>query len=56
MLRQWLKRLGSWLTGHKPLSEEEAWDIYMQCARHQKPAGLFAIDFVRAVEKKHGIE
>lgn len=50
-----IKRLISTILKQKPLSEEDIYAVYMEAARHMKPAGLFAVDFARALEARHGI-
>ena len=50
-----IKRLKAVLLKQKPLSDEDIYGIYMEAARHMKPAGLFAVDFARALEARHGI-
>ena len=50
-----IKRIKALLLGQKPLDEDEVLKIYMDAAKHIKPAPLFAKDFVRLVEAKHGI-
>jgi len=50
-----IKRLISTILKQKPLSDEDIYGIYMEAARHVKPAGLFAVDFARALEARHGI-
>ena len=50
-----LKRLKAKLLGQKPLDDDEILAIYMEAARQMKVAPMFAKDFVRLVEAKHGI-
>ena len=50
-----LKRLKAKLLGQKPLDDDEILTIYMEAARQMKVAPMFAKDFVRLVEAKHGI-
>ncbi len=50
-----LKRLKAKLLGQKPLEEDQILQIYMDAAKHIKPAPLFAKDFARLIEAKHGI-
>ena len=50
-----LKRLKAKLLGQKPLDEDEILAIYMEAAKQMKMAPMFAKDFVRLVEAKHGI-
>ncbi len=50
-----IKRIKAYLLSQKPLDEDEVLRIYMDAAKHIKPAPLFAKDFVRLVEAKHGI-
>jgi len=50
-----IKRIKALLLGQKPLDEDQILQIYMDAAKHIKPAPLFAKDFVRLVEAKHGI-
>ena len=49
------KRLKALLLGQKPLDDEEILLVYMEAAKQMKTADLFAKDFVRLVEAKHGI-
>lgn len=49
------KRLKAKLLGQKPLDDDEILTIYMEAARQMKVAPMFAKDFVRLVEAKHGI-
>lgn len=55
-MKSLLARLRALLKLQKPLSDEDALAIYMEAARHMKTSNLFAIDFVRAVERHHGIK
>ena len=50
-----IKRIKALLLGQKPLDEDQILQLYMDAAKHIKPAPLFAKDFVRLVEAKHGI-
>jgi hypothetical protein len=50
-----LKRLKAKLLGQKPLDHDEIIFAYMDAAKHIKPAPLFAKDFARLIEAKHGI-
>ena len=50
-----LKRLKAKLLGQKPLDQDEIMFAYMDAAKHIKPAPLFAKDFARLIEAKHGI-
>jgi hypothetical protein len=50
-----LKRLKAKLLGQKPLDHDEIMFAYMDAAKHVKPAPLFAKDFARLIEAKHGI-
>ncbi len=50
-----LKRLKAKLLKQKPLDDDEILTIYMEAARQMKMAPMFAKDFVRLVEAKHGI-
>jgi hypothetical protein len=50
-----LKRLKAKLLGQKPLDHDEIMFAYMDAAKHIKPAPLFAKDFARLIEAKHGI-
>jgi len=50
-----LKRLKAKLLGQKPLGHDEIMFAYMDAAKHIKPAPLFAKDFARLIEAKHGI-
>jgi len=50
-----IKRLKALLLGQKPLDDEEILLVYMEAAKQMKTADLFAKDFVRLVEAKHGI-
>ena len=50
-----IKRIKALLLGQKPLEEDQILQLYMDAAKHIKPAPLFAKDFVRLVEAKHGI-
>ncbi len=50
-----IKRIKAYLLSQKPLDEDQILQIYMDAAKHIKPAPLFAKDFVRLVEAKHGI-
>tara|TARA_R110002167_G_C12367477_1_gene623790 strand:- start:101 stop:301 length:201 start_codon:yes stop_codon:yes gene_type:complete len=52
---QLLKRLKAKLLGQKPLDHDEIMFVYMDAAKHVKPAPLFAKDFARLIEAKHGI-
>jgi hypothetical protein len=49
------KRLKAKLLGQKPLDHDEIMFAYMDAAKHVKPAPLFAKDFARLIEAKHGI-
>jgi len=49
------KRLKAKLLRQKPLDEEEILAIYIKASQQMKIAPLFAKDFVRLVEEKHGI-
>ena len=49
------KRLKAKLLGQKPLDHDEIMFAYMDAAKHIKPAPLFAKDFARLIEAKHGI-
>lgn len=49
------KRLKAKLLRQKPLDDDEILTIYMEAARQMKVAPMFAKDFVRLVEAKHGI-
>jgi len=49
------KRIKALLLGQKPLDDEEILLLYMEAAKQMKTADLFAKDFVRLVEAKHGI-
>jgi hypothetical protein len=48
-------RIKALLLRQKPLSDDEIWLCYMEAARHMKPTPMFARDFARLVEAKHGI-
>lgn len=50
-----LKRLKAKLLGQKPLDHDEIMFAYVDAAKHIKPAPLFAKDFARLIEAKHGI-
>jgi len=50
-----LRRLKAKMLGQKPLSEDEIMVAYMDAAKYIKPAPLFARDFARLIEAKHGI-
>ena len=50
-----LKRLKAKLLRQKPLDHDEIMFVYMDAAKHIKPAPLFAKDFARLIEAKHGI-
>ena len=50
-----IKRLKAKLLGQKPLNHDEIMFAYMDAAKHIKPAPLFAKDFARLIEAKHGI-
>ena len=50
-----IKRIKALLLGQNPLDEDQILQLYMDAAKHIKPAPLFAKDFVRLVEAKHGI-
>ncbi|MBP03936.1 MAG: hypothetical protein CMA72_04020 [Euryarchaeota archaeon] len=50
-----IKRIKALLLGQKPIDEDQILQLYMDAAKHIKPAPLFAKDFVRLVEAKHGI-
>lgn len=50
-----IKRLKALLLGQKPLDDEQILLIYMEAAKQMKTADMFAKDFVRLVEAKHGI-
>jgi len=50
-----IKRLKAMLLGQKPLDDEQILLVYMEAARQMKTADMFAKDFVRLVEAKHGI-
>lgn len=50
-----LGRLKANLLGQKPLSDEDIMMAYMDAAKYIKPAPLFAQDFARLIEAKHGI-
>tara|TARA_R110000803_G_scaffold188098_1_gene250489 strand:+ start:489 stop:689 length:201 start_codon:yes stop_codon:yes gene_type:complete len=50
-----IKRLKAKLLGQKPLDHDEIMFAYMDAAKHIKPAPLFAKDFARLIEAKHGI-
>jgi hypothetical protein len=50
-----VSRIKALLLRQKPLSDDEILLCYMQAARHMKPTPLFARDFARLVEAKHGI-
>ena len=50
-----IKRLKAKLLGQKPLDHDEIMFVYMDAAKHIKPAPLFAKDFARLIEAKHGI-
>ena len=49
------KRIKALLLGQKPLDDEQILLIYMEAAKQMKTADMFAKDFVRLVEAKHGI-
>ena len=53
--RAMFKRLKAKLLGQKPLDHDEIMFAYMDAAKHVKPAPLFAKDFARLIEAKHGI-
>ncbi len=48
-------RIKALLLRQKPLSEDEIMFCYMEAVRHMKPAPMFARDFARLIEAKHGI-
>lgn len=50
-----IKRLKAMLLRQKPLDDEQILLVYMEAAKQMKTADLFAKDFVRLVEAKHGI-
>ena len=50
-----IKRIKALLLEQKPIDEDQILQLYMDAAKHIKPAPLFAKDFVRLVEAKHGI-
>lgn len=50
-----LKKLKAMLLNQKPLDEDEIMEAYMDAAKYIKPAPLFARDFARLIEAKHGI-
>tara|TARA_R100001244_G_scaffold89809_2_gene68254 strand:+ start:158 stop:355 length:198 start_codon:yes stop_codon:yes gene_type:complete len=50
-----LRRLKAKILGQKPLSDEDIMVAYMDAAKYIKPAPLFAQDFARLIEAKHGI-
>jgi hypothetical protein len=50
-----IKRIKALLLGQKPLDEDQILQLYMDAAKHIKPAPLFAKDFARLIEAKHGI-
>jgi|GEM_PF-2282285 len=52
---RFLKKIKARLLRQKPLSHDDILLIYMEASRHMKPAPLFARDFVRLVEARHGI-
>ena len=50
-----LKKLKAILLKQKPLDEDEIMEAYTDAAKYIKPAPLFARDFARLIEAKHGI-
>lgn len=50
-----VSRIKALLLKQKPLDDDEILLAYMEAAKHMKPANLFARDFARIIEAKHGI-
>lgn len=50
-----VSRIKALLLRQKPLCDDTIMLCYMEAARHMKPTPLFARDFARLVEARHGI-
>jgi hypothetical protein len=50
-----VSRIKALLLRQKPLCDDDIMMCYMDAARHMKPTPLFARDFARLVEARHGI-
>jgi hypothetical protein len=50
-----VSRIKALLLRQKPLDDDEILLAYMEACKHMKPANLFAKDFARIIEEKHGI-
>lgn len=54
-MKRFIKRLKALLLGQRPLCDDEVMGCYLEAAKHMKPTPLFARDFARLVEARHGI-
>jgi hypothetical protein len=50
-----VSRIKALLLRQKPLCDDQIMMCYMEAARHMKPTPLFARDFARLIEARHGI-
>ena len=51
-----VSRIKALLLRQRPLCDDDIMLCYMEAARHMKPTPLFARDFARLVEARHGIQ
>ena len=49
-----VSRIKAMLLRQRPLCDDDIMMCYMEAARHMKPTPLFARDFARLVEARHG--
>ena len=52
-------RIFKWLYarmgGLKPMSDERAFELFMEATKTMKPTPIMAHDFARLIEREHGI-